>query len=73
MLTLFTLGSAFGVASKVDDVFTVADAMPLVREHLEGSGYVNVRTVDDGDGSIRFIADPPHGRKGRNVASLDIW
>lgn len=69
-LRLYSLGKAFEVVS-TQNVKTTEEANIIVAKHLEGSGYTNMRTKDDGEYNIRFIADPPQGRKGRNVATLD--
>lgn len=70
-LRLYSLGKDFTIIRTVDVATTDAAKLAVIN-HLEGSGYTNLRTMDDRDEtSIRFVADPPHGRKGRNVAALD--
>lgn len=68
---LYSLGKDFRIERTVE-VLTMEGARAEVEAHIAGSGYTNLRTKDDGEGSLRFIADPPKGRKGRNVASLDF-
>lgn len=69
-LRLYSLGKKFEIVKTIE-VMTINEAKALVIMHLENSGYSNLRTVDDADYSIRFIADPLTGRKGRNVAQID--
>lgn len=69
-LRIYSLGKDFTIIKTVN-VKTTTEAKALVAQHLEGSGYTNLRVKDDGEYSIRFIADPSQGRKGRNVAALD--
>lgn len=70
-LRLYSLEGKFSVVKTID-VESVSEARLAVQNHTFGSGYTNLRTIDDEDMSLRFIADPPIGRKGRNVASLDF-
>lgn len=70
-LRLFTLRGPFQTLCTIQ-VATVEKARIRVEEHLRHSGYANLRTIEDQDYSIRFIADPPDGRKGRNVAAIDL-
>ena len=70
-LALYSLADDFKVTARVN-VSTVEEARKIVSEHIQNSGYTNLRTIDDEDYSLRFVADPPKGRKGRNVASLDL-
>jgi hypothetical protein len=70
-LHLYSLGTEFRIVKKIE-VINTKEAEDKVREHLKDSGYTNLRTISDSDGSLRFIADPPKGRKGRNVAALDF-
>jgi hypothetical protein len=70
-LRLYSLSGDFKIVRTVE-VKTIPEARAAVEAHIAGSGYTNLRTKDDDDMSLRFIADPPVGRKGRNVAALDL-
>lgn len=70
-LVLYSLDGPFKIVGN-HVVDTIPEAKTIVETHLKDSGYTNLRMVDDADYSIRFVADPPKGRKGRNVASLDM-
>jgi hypothetical protein len=70
-LSLYSLSGKFEVVRRVE-VETLDAARQLVEAHIAGSGYSNLRTKTDDDYTTRFIADPPVGRKGRNVASIDL-
>lgn len=70
-LRLYSLTGPFTVTRTIN-VVSIQEARLAVQNHVFGSGYRNLRTVDDEDMSLRFVADPPTGRKGRNVASLDL-
>ena len=71
-LSLYTLGTEFKVARSLD-VATMSEATAIVAAHIADSGYAKLRVVDDDEDidSRRFVADPPKGRKGRNVAAID--
>jgi hypothetical protein len=70
-LTLYALTGTFAIV-RILEVSNETEARKVVESHLLDSGYTELRTIDGEDGSLRFVADPPKGRKGRNVASLDI-
>lgn len=70
-LRLYSLTGKFTVVGTVE-VATLKDARAVVEVHIANSGYTNLRTKTDDDFTTRFIADPPVGRKGRNVASVDL-
>jgi len=67
LLTLYTLIGEFKILSP-SSICSFEKARKIVQLYIVNSGYTNLREVEDED-SIRFIADPPIGRKGRNVAS----
>lgn len=71
LLRLFTLEGEFKTLKTIE-VGTICEAREYVERHLADSGYTNLKTIEDDDYSLRYIADPPKGRKGRNVASIDF-
>lgn len=71
LVRLYSLTGPFKVVWR-EFVQTETEARAIVESHLRGSGFTKLRTKDDEDGSLRFIADPPVGRKGRNVAAMDL-
>ena len=71
LLVLYSLDSDFHVISK-QEVETTIQAEEIIHKHISSANYSNLRQVDDEDCTLRYIADPPKGRKGRNVASLEF-
>lgn len=71
ILRLYSLGQDFKVIRTIE-VGTICEAREIVEKHIDGSGYTNLKTVDDADYSMRYTATTPNGRPGRNVAAIDF-
>lgn len=71
ILRLYSLDGNFKIVSTVE-ISTEMEARTIVEKHIAGSGYWNLKVVDDEDYSLRFTATTPAGRAGRNVAALDF-
>lgn len=66
-----TLEGKFAIAKR-ETFPTSKAALDAILAYAEAAGYKNVKEVDDfGDETMRYTADPPEGRKGRNVAFAD--
>lgn len=71
MLRLMTTTGTFKVIS-THEVDTLTDARALVEAHAAANNMTDVRYVDGRDiDNARFTANPPGGRRGRNIAFLD--
>jgi hypothetical protein len=71
ILRLYSLDGNFKVIQTIE-VGTICEAREIVEKHIDGTGYKNLKTVDDTDYSMRYTATTPNGRAGRNVAALDF-
>ena len=71
ILRLYSLGDDFKVIKTIE-VGTIYEAREYVEKHINGSGYTNLKTVDDEDYHMRYTATTPNGRAGRNVAAIDF-
>lgn len=71
ILRLYSLGDDFRIIQTIE-VGTICEAREIVEKHIDGSGYTNLKTVDDADYSLRYTATTPNGRAGRNVAAIDF-
>lgn len=71
ILRLYSLDENFRVIQTIE-VGTICEAREIVEKHINGSGYKNLKTVDDADYSMRYTATTPNGRNGRNVAAIDF-
>lgn len=71
ILRLYSLDGEFKTIQTIE-VGTICEARELVEKHIDGSGYTNLKTVDDADFGMRYTATTPNGRSGRNVAAIDF-
>lgn len=71
ILRLYSLDENFRIIKTIE-VGTICEAREIVEKHINGSGYKNLKTVDDADDSMRYTATTPNGRAGRNVAAIDF-
>lgn len=66
----FTLTGKFSTLAT--EVFeSLKDAKVACENHAKTENYTNVRYHDDDDWTIRVTANPPVGRAGRNIASIE--
>ena len=71
ILRLYSLGEDFKVIKTIE-VGTICEAREYVEKHINGSGYTNLKTVNDDDFGMRYTMTTPKGRAGRNVAAIDF-
>jgi hypothetical protein len=71
-LKLYTLGvGSFAVLGTVECA-NEAVALDVATKHALGAGYSNVKTVYDGDGSVRFTARTPRGPRWSQRRSIRL-
>lgn len=71
-ITFYSLAGKFA-AIRQASFGTLAEAWSAVEQHIEGSGYTQLRTMMDADDyTLRYTATTPGGRRGRNVAICDF-
>ena len=50
----------------------MAEARQKIEAHAASGGYTNVKQLFDAD-SYRYTAKTPGGRRGRNIAYIDLY